>query len=92
METIGTVGKIKITDKGMIANVNLNNDYRNNLMLLLFKLEDKQFKLDFKYADIQRIREEIKQMGYTEIDLALFRVQKKILKEIKSIKKIMKKL
>lgn len=92
MTPIGTVGKIKITEDGMIANVNLDNSKRSDLMLHLFKLEDRQFKLEFNYVDIQKIREEIKTLGYEQIDKDLLRVQKKIDKEVKFIKKLMKAL
>lgn len=90
MEPIGTVGKIKITENGMIANVNLDNSSKSNFMIYLLKLEDRQFNLEFKYADIQKMRQDFNTMGYIEIDLALSRVQNKIQKEIKIIKRLIK--
>ena len=92
MEAIGTVGKITINNNGMIANVNLNDSNGSNLMFHLLKLEDRQFNLEFKIADIERIRQDIQKMGYKEMDLALLRAQKKIYKEVKVIKRFMKNL
>lgn len=92
MEAIGTVGKITISNDGMIAKVNLDNSNRNNLILCLLKLEDRQFNLEFKIADIERIRQDIQKMGYEDVDLALLRAQKKLFKEVKSIKRLMKNL
>ena len=91
-EPIGTLGVIKITENGMIANVNLDSSYRSDLMIKLFQLEDRQFKLEFKYTDLQRVREELYSMGYTHLDKDILRVQKKIEAEIKFIKRVMKKL
>ena len=90
MENNKTIGKITISNDGMITNLNLNDSNRKNLMFHLLNLEDRQFNLEFKIADIERIRQDIQQMGYTEMDLALSRAQKKIHKEVKIIKRIIK--
>ena len=92
MEAIGTVGKITISNDGMIAKVNLDNSNRSNLILCLLKLEDRQFNLEFKILDIERIRQDIQKMGYENIDLALSRAQKKLHKEVKVIKRLQKNL
>jgi hypothetical protein len=92
MTPIGTVGKIKITENGMIANVNLDNSYRSDLMIKLYQLEERQYKLEFKKFDLQRIREEIKSMGYAGMDKLLLKVEKQIDEEIKFLKRVMKKL
>ena len=92
MTPIGTVGKIKITENGMIANVNLDNSYRSDLMIKLYQLEERQYKLEFKKFDLQRIREEIKSMGYVGMEKILLKVEKQIDAEIKFIQRVMKKL
>lgn len=90
MEKIGTLGKIKITEDGMIANVNLDNTFNIMVFMEVYKLEDKIFDLEFKYMRLEEMRREIKDKDLEWLDNCYISVQKKIKKQIRSLAKTIK--
>ena len=90
MEKIGTLGKIKITEDGMIANVNLDNTFNNKVFMEVYKLEDKIFDLEFKYMRLEEMRREIKDKDLEWLDNCYVITQKKIKKQIRSLAKTIK--
>jgi phospholipid N-methyltransferase len=91
-EVIENIAGFKISENGMIANIELNNDLRNKVLLNLFKLEDKIFFLEFKSIAISELIKELKERQCDLIVKSLELTQKKIKKEIKEINKTMKNL
>lgn len=92
MEKIGTVGKIRITEDGMIANVKLNNTFRNKILMQIYKLEDRILTLEFKYVGLEQLKIGLDDEKSEWLIKTFTRNQKKIQKEINSIKRTIKKL
>ena len=92
MKPIGTVGKIKVTENGMIANVSLDNTLRNKVLMNIYTLEDKIFFIDFKRVGILEIIKELEQRNCPLTVEALKLTIKKMDKEIKQIQKTMNNL
>lgn len=92
MEKIGTVGKIRITEDGMIANVKLDNTFRNKILMQIYKLEDRILILEFKYVGLEQLKIGLDDENSEWLLKTFTRNQKKIQKEINSIKRTMKKL
>lgn len=92
MKPIGTVGKIKIGENGMIAKVNLDNTLRNKVLMNIYNLEDKIFFIDFKRVGILEIIKELEQRNCSLTVEALKLTIKKMDKEIKQIQKSIKNL
>ena len=90
MEKIGTLGKIKITEDGMIANVNLDNTFNNKVFMEVYKLEDKIFDLEFKYMRLEEMKKECESNNLTWLANSFLITQKKIKKQIKSFEKTIK--
>jgi phage host-nuclease inhibitor protein Gam len=90
MERIGTVGKIKITKEGMIADVKLDNNFRNRVFMEVYKLEDRIIDLEFKYARLEEMKKELEAKNSTFLVKSFIIIQKKIKKEIKSLQKTIK--
>lgn len=90
MEKIGTVGKIKITENGMIANVSLDNTYRNKILIEIYKLEDRILILEFKYAGLEQLKIGLDDEKSAWLKKTFTMAQKKIQKEINSIKRTIK--
>ena len=90
MKPIGTVGKIKITENGMIANVKLDNTFNNRVFMEVYKLEDRIIFLEFKYARLEEMRKELEDKNSIWLAKSFFILQKKIQKEIKSLQKTIK--
>lgn len=90
MEKIGTIGKIKITNEGMIANVKLDNTYRNNVLIEIYKLEDRILFLEFKYAGLEQLKIGLDDEKSAWLKKTFIMAQKKIQKEINSIKRTLK--
>lgn len=90
MEKIGTIGKIKITKNGMIANVKLDNTYRNKVLIEIYKLEDRILFLEFKYAGLEQLKEGLDDEKSAWLKKTFTMAQKKIQKEINSIKRTLK--
>lgn len=87
MKPIATVGKIKITEDGMIANLSLDNTLRNKVLMNIYTLEDKIFFIDFKRVGILEIIKELEQKNCPLIVQSLKLSIKKMDKEIKQIQK-----
>ena len=92
MEPIATIAGIKITENGMIANVNLNNSRFNKIMVELYRLEDKVLMLEFKYTTIVQLIKDLTDYNCLETAKALTNSNKKLFKEIKGLKKTIKNL
>ena len=92
MKPIGTVGKIKITENGMICNVNLDSTMKNTILVNIYTLEDKIFFIDFKRVGILEIIKELEQKNCPLTVKALKLTIKKMDKEIKQIQKTMNNL
>lgn len=90
MEKIGTVGKIKITENGMIANIKLDNTYRNKVLIEIYKLEDRILILEFKYAGLEQLKAGLDDEKSAWLKKTFTMAQKKIQKEINSIKRTLK--
>lgn len=90
MTPIGTVGKIKITEDGMIANVKLDNTLRNKVLIEIYKLEDKIIKLEFKYFGLEQLKKGLDDENSVWLKNTFSKTQKKIQKEINSIKRTIK--
>jgi hypothetical protein len=90
MEKIGTIGKIKITNEGMIANVKLDNTYRNKVLIEIYKLEDRILILEFKYAGLEQLKIGLDDEKSAWLKKTFTMAQKKIQKEINSIKRTLK--
>ena len=90
MEKIGTLGKIKITDDGMIANIKLDNTFNNKVFMEVYKLEDKIFDLEFKYMRLEEMRKECETNNLIWLANSFLITQKKIKKQIKSFQKTIK--
>lgn len=90
MEKIGTIGKIKITKNGMIANVKLDNTYRNKVLIEIYKLEDRILFLEFKYAGLEQLKEGLDDEKSVWLKKTFTIAQNKIQKEINSIKRTLK--
>lgn len=91
-EPIGVLAGFRIKDNGMIANIKLNNSLRNDVLLNIFKLEDRIFFLQFKEIGISEMIKELKEKECHLTAKSLELTQKNIKKEIKSITKTMKNL
>jgi hypothetical protein len=92
MKPIGTIGKIKVTENGMIAKVSLDNTLRNKVLINIYTLEDKIFFIDFKRVGILEIIKELEQKNCPLTVEALKLTIKKMDKEIKQIQKTMNNL
>ncbi len=92
MKPIGTVGKIKVAENGMITNVTLDNTLRNKVLMNIYTLEDKIFFIDFKRVGILEIIKELEQRNCPLTVKALKLTIKKMDKEIKQIQKTMNNL
>ena len=92
MEKIGTVGKIKITENGMIANVILDNTYRNKILIEIYKLEDRIIFLEFKYAGLEQLKNGLDDEKSLWLKKTFTIAQNKIQKEINSIRRTIKKI
>ncbi len=90
MEKIGTIGKIKITEDGMIANVNLDNTYKNKVLIEIFKLEDRILMLEFKYVGLEQLKIGLDDEKSIWLKKTFTMAQKEIQKEINSIKRRIK--
>lgn len=89
MEPIGTLGKIKITEKGMIANVVLNDTKRNIILHKYFILQSELDMLEFKYLKFTILAKDNKKVGNLET-AKMFESAKPALK--KQINKLNKKI
>lgn len=90
MTPIGTVGKIKITQDGMIANINLDNTLRNKILIDIYKLEDRILILEFKYVGLEQLKKGLDDEKLVWLKNTFSKNQKKIQKEINSIKRTIK--
>ena len=90
MTPIGTVGKIKITENGMIANVKLDNTFNNRVFMEVYRLEDRIIDLEFKYVRLEEMRKELEDKNFNWLAKSYMILQKKIQKEIRSIQKTIK--
>lgn len=87
MGNIGTIGSIKVTENGMIANINLDNTFRNKVIIEIYKLEDRISMLEFKYLGIEQMKKDLDADKNAWLIKAFSSLQKKIQKEIKSLQK-----
>lgn len=87
MKPIGTVGKIKIAEDGLIAKVTIDNTLRNKVLINIYNLEDKIFFIDFKRIGILEIIKELEQRNCPLTVKSLKLTIKKMDKEIKEIQK-----
>lgn len=92
MTPIATLDKIKIGKNGMIANIKLEDTYRNKLLLEFYRIEDRLMNLEFKYATNLITINEFKLIGNIETAKLLEAAQISINKEIISLRKTLKKL
>jgi hypothetical protein len=92
MTPIGTVGKIKITEDGMIANVKINDTLRYKVIKNIYNLEDKIFFIEFKRIGLLEIIRELDKRNCSLTVEALKHTIKKMDKEIKEIRKSIKHL
>lgn len=92
MEKIGTIGKVKITEDGMIANVNLDNTYRNKVLIEIYKLEDRILILEFKYVGLEQLKNGLDDEKSLWLKKTFTIAQNKIQKEINSIRRTIKKI
>ncbi len=92
MTPIATLGKIKVSENGIIANVKLDDTFRNKLLLEFFRIEDRLVNLEFKYATNIITIKEFKLIGNIETAKLLEAAQISINKEIISLRKTLKKL
>lgn len=90
MTPIGIVGKIKITENGMIANVKLDNTFNNRVFMEVYRLEDRIIDLEFKYVRLEEMRKELEDKNFNWLAKSYMILQKKIQKEIRSIQKTIK--
>lgn len=90
MEKIGIIGSIKISENGMIANVKLDNTYRNNIIIEIYKIEDRILFLEFKYYRIGEMIKEIEDKNLIWLEKSYKLLQRKIDKEIRSLKRTIK--
>jgi hypothetical protein len=90
MTPIGTVGKIKITENSMIANVKLDNTFNNRVFMEVYRLEDRIIDLEFKYVRLEEMRKELEDKNFNWLAKSYMILQKKIQKEIRSIQKTIK--
>lgn len=90
MTPIGTVGKIRITKNGMIANINLDNTLRNKILIDIYKLEDRILMLEFKYVGLEQLKQGLDDEKSAWLKKTFTIAQNKIQKEINSIKRSIK--
>lgn len=87
MESIGTLGKIKITENGMIANIVLDDTKRNIILHKYFILHSKLDMLNFEYIKFTILAKDNKKAGNLETAKMFENAKPPLKKEINKLNK-----
>ena len=87
MEPIGTLGKIKITENGMIAKVVLNDTKRNMILHKYFILQSKLDMLEFEYLKLMTFAKDHKFAGNLETAKMFENAKPELKKQINKLEK-----